>query len=198
MSLFLKNSILLFFVFAEISLSYSQNQPKTILSINNNCVFFTSGDSTRLTVQNNHSNQLILFAFHAEEDSIGMDPGLSTTGRWRAIHLGQICESLPFKGFFTTPFRNNILTLQPMVDKRSEKLSYYDQADLQVLTEQINRLNPAPVIVIVHPETADILFEKLTKQKFPYSFKGNLSEKLILIQRTGSSTNTFEFRYPVR
>lgn len=178
---------------------FSQNHLKTIQKISGNKIYFKTGDSLSLDLSLNSKSQFIVFAFHAEEDTIGMDPGLSIDGRWRAINLLNICKELNFKGYFTTPFRNNILTLQPLVDYKQSKMSYYDQADLEKLSQNIKTLYPSPVLVMVHPESVGKLFEQLTKQKLNISLEGNLSEKLILIQRyTTQASHWKEYKYSIR
>ncbi len=47
-------------------------------------------DSVELKGLSAATSQLIFMVFHAEQDVIGLDPGLSTDGRWRAIRLLQI------------------------------------------------------------------------------------------------------------
>ena len=44
--------------------------------------------------------QYFFFIFEAEEDTIGLDPGLSTNGRWRAIQLAKIFKNYSQKQFF--------------------------------------------------------------------------------------------------
>lgn len=170
-----------------------------IIRCKNQQLYFSNGDSMKLVSLENDQYQLILFIFHAEEDTIGLDPGLSVNGRWRAIHLLKLFKEIPFKGFFTTPFRNNILTLQPLVDHKKANIAYYDQGDLQKLAENIQKLNPDPVIVVVHPETVAILFEKLCQKKFEISLDGNLSEKIIMIQKNKNLPSPWrEFKYSIR
>ena len=53
-------------------------------------MYFTSGDSIPMSYSGKDTAQYFFFIFEAEEDTIGLDPGLSTNGRWRAIHLAKI------------------------------------------------------------------------------------------------------------
>ncbi len=190
--------IILFF-FIAIQQASSQDQKKVIQKISGNYLYFKTGDSTYLDLNDPSRHQLIIFAFHAEEDTIGMDPGLSINGRWRAINLLNILKQVHFKAYFTTPFRNNILTLQPLVDFKQSKMTYYDQADLETLTEQIKKLYPGPVIVMVHPESIAKVFHYLSKQKLTISLEGNLSEKLLFIQRDATQAVSWkEYQYSIR
>jgi hypothetical protein len=177
----------------------AQTKPAKIIRTEGTNLILNNGDTLPLVSLSNQKYQLILFAFHSEEDTIGLDPGLSVDGRWRAIHLSNLFKQIDFKGYYTTPFRNNILTLQPLVDFKKTKVSYYDQADLQSLTKSIKSVFPSPVIVVVHPETVGLIFEQLTQQKYPYTLQGNLSEKLIVIQRANKGSSKWnEFVYSIR
>jgi hypothetical protein len=177
----------------------SQAGINRITKLNGNAVHFNTGDSLELISLKDTNYQLIVLAFHAEEDTIGLDPGLSVNGRWRAINLNKLFKDVNFKSYFTTPFRNNILTLQPLMDYKKAVVSYYDQAGIQTLSENIKQLYPAPVIIMVHPETVAGIYEQLTEQKFSIHLTGNLSEKLIFIQRSKSQPAICkEFRYSIR
>ena len=112
-----------------LNLLSAQETVTGLLQFKNQRFQFENGDSMVLEPD----KQLIVLLFHAEQDTIGLDPGLSTEGRWRAINLLRIMKTIEFGAFFTTPFRNNILTLQPLVDYKKTQPRYYDQSDIQVL-----------------------------------------------------------------
>ncbi|MBK8298638.1 MAG: hypothetical protein IPK91_15445 [Saprospiraceae bacterium] len=150
-----------------------------LLQFKNQRFQFENGDSMVL----DPDKQLIVLLFHAEQDTIGLDPGLSTEGRWRAINLLRIMKTIEFGAFFTTPFRNNILTLQPLVDYKKTQPRYYDQSDIQVLIKEIANLSPYPIMVMVHPETVGLIFERITQSKLTMDISTNRSDKMILIQR---------------
>lgn len=100
--------------------------------------YFSNGDSLYMPSLTQEDQQLIVFLFHAEQDTIGLDPGLSIQGRYRAIKLLNLMKNIPFAAYYTTPFRNNILTLQPLVDRNKAEIQYYDQADIKALVKKLN------------------------------------------------------------
>lgn len=181
------------------TISSAQTAIPKIVQLQGSTLLFSNGDSLPLVALKDTNYQLIILLFHAEEDTIGLDPGLSVNGRWRAIHLNKLFRDINFKGYFTTPFRNNILTLQPLMDYKECKASYYDQADIQALTENIKTMFPSPVIVMTHPETIKLIFEQLTQHK-NFTVKGEkYSEKLIIIQRSKKRPTVWnEFKYSIR
>lgn len=167
---------LLFTFFGTLS---AQDSVTGLLQFKNQRFQFENGDSLVL----DPDKQLIVLLFHAEQDTIGLDPGLSTEGRWRAINLLRIMKPIDFGAFFTTPFRNNILTIQPLVDYKKTQPKYYDQSDIQVLIKEMENLSPYPIMVMVHPETVGLIFERITHSKLTMDLRTNRSDKMILIQR---------------
>jgi hypothetical protein len=86
------------------SIGHAQDEPPVLSGIRGSYLILNGGmDSMKLTGLESSSHQLIFCMFHAEEDPIGLDPGLSTDGRWRAINLLKILKNLEFKALFTTP-----------------------------------------------------------------------------------------------
>ncbi|MFZ1255456.1 MAG: hypothetical protein WAR77_03845 [Saprospiraceae bacterium] len=171
-------------LFLNVHFGYSQADLPTVHSITPNQIYFKNGDSLLLKSGKSADYQLIILLYHAEQDTIGLDPGLSVDGRWRAINLKKLFNEIPFEGYFTTPFRNNILTLQPIVDSKKMRPYLYDQADIQALTKGIDNLFPKPVMVIVHPETVGLIFEHLTGVKWSLKMGNKLSENLVFLERS--------------
>ncbi|MDQ3141315.1 MAG: hypothetical protein M3Q56_03605 [Bacteroidota bacterium] len=182
--------------------SFAQNNiysTKTINKIQGDFVFFSKSDSLKITGLSNLETQLYFLIFHAEKDSIGLDPGLSTDGRWRAIHLMNILKPLNIKGFITTPFRRNILTLQPLVDLKKEKIKYYDQADLESLYKNLDNFFPDPIVMVIHPETLPKIYEYYMKNKFSEMLNGDLSNRFFILERTKKGAAKFHsLKYNIR
>ena len=189
------NCLIIVLLFVFLSARSSQESLPGILQFKNQVFQFDTGDSLVL----NADKQFVVLLFHAEQDTIGLDPGLSTEGRWRAINLLRMMKTINFTAFFTTPFRNNILTLQPLVDYKKTQPHYYDQSDIQVLIKDIENQSPYPVMVMVHPETVGLIFEQLTKSNLNMDLSANRSDKMILIQRDRKQGNYWKVcTYKVR
>lgn len=162
-----------------------------LIQIQQHTLVFHNQDSFELKSLKDPKKQLVVFLYHAEQDTIGLDPGLSVEGRWRAINLLNLWKEVAFKAYFTTPFRNNILTLQPLKDYKKVRLSYYDQADIQALAQSIEQAFPEPVIVMVHPETVGLIFEHLSGVSLPLEWQQYKPEILILLERNPSGLSSF-------
>lgn len=155
-------------------------------------------DSSRLSL-GSLNEQLVFLLFHAEEDSIGLDPGLSVPGRYRALNLKHLMRPVDLRGCFSTPFRNNILTLHPLAEDKRLETVYYDQGDLPALVAQINRLFPAAVIVAIHPQTTPPLLELLAGKPHVADTSQPRAEKLLLLSRDGKGKSSLrQLRYRFR
>lgn len=170
---------------------WAQQEIPELIQIRRHTLVFHHRDSFELQSLEDPKKQLVVFLYHAEQDTIGLDPGLSVAGRWRAINLLNLWKEVAFKACYTTPFRNNILTLQPLTDFKKVRLSYYDQADIQALAQSIEQAFPEPVIVMVHPETVGLIFERLSGTPLPGEWQQYKPEIQILLERNPSGLSSF-------
>ncbi len=171
----------------------AQTSVPTLDRLDHGTAYFTNGDSLPLPSLKGREYQLVLMVFHAEEDTIGLDPGLSTPGRYRAINLQKLFRDVPFAGFYTTPFRKNILSLQPLLDAKNGKTSFYDQADIKALVKKIEVLYPEPAIVMVHPETLSDLVNQLSALNLKPEQCQSQPDMLLLLERSTTSKPRIHF-----
>lgn len=156
-------------------------------------------DSIKIEGLAQPKNQLIFMVFHAEQDDIGLDPGLSTDGRWRAIQLMNIFKNLSLESYLTTPFRNNILTLQPITDQRSKPLSYYDQADLKSLFKQVDLMESSDLLMVVHQQTISQLIEQWSYDEWNEKWTSQPTDLIFIIDRSpGQKGKLYSFTYKIR
>jgi len=175
-------------------------QTKTTQYINKvsqSTVYFTTGDSMQLS-KTKDTAQYFFFIFEAEEDTIGLDPGLSTNGRWRAIQLAKIFKNYSFKSIFSTPFRKGILTLQPLTDQSKQKVIYYDQADIKSFHKKLENAWPEPCLIIVHKETFPLILKKYLKEFFKEDISKEPSENMYILKYTKKQSQLFSYRYKIR
>ncbi|MBK9109049.1 MAG: hypothetical protein IPM92_11965 [Saprospiraceae bacterium] len=198
MSVFRYISILILAVISQVCLC--QSPDPQVIRIHKGIAYFNNGDSLLLERPSKNPQQSIFLLFHAEEDTIGMDPGLSIQGRYRAIHLLKLFKELDMRAFYSTPFRNNVLTVQPLLDSKRIELIYYDQADIAALVQKIDHIYPASVMIVVHPQTIHKILSQLTGKELSYKPSGNLSEKLVFLNRnkTNGSYLLKNMRYAIR
>ena len=189
---------ILFFSLCFSPLFGQTNNTQYISRVTKSMMYFTSGDSIPMSYNGKDTAQYFFFIFEAEEDTIGLDPGLSTNGRWRAIHLAKIFKEYSFKTIFSTPFRKGILTLQPLTDQTKQKLTYYDQADIKALHKKMENAWPASCIIIIHKETFPLILKKYLKQAFTENISTEPSDKIYVLKRTKKQSQLFSYRYKIR
>ena len=144
----------------------------------------------------NPSVQTIYLLLHAEIDSIGLDPGLTSEGRWRAIKLIKLFKEREIKAFFTTPFRRNILTLQPIVDSYGKEVIYYDNSDLKSFYKQLDLYKNGDFIVIVDKSYVKEIIANLTMMPFTENLSINSSEDFFVVQKSQKDKPKFwRFKY---
>ena len=179
---------------------YTQDEPPVLSGIRGSYLILNGGmDSMKLKGLESSNHQFIFCMFHAEEDPIGLDPGLSTDGRWRAINLLKILKNLEFKAFFTTPFRNNILTLQPLTEFKGMELTYYDQADLISLYNQVEYQYPGYLLMMIHHSTFPKIFKHFTGKDLMEDVSLEPANRIYIIHRSPKSNpEFFIFRYNIR
>lgn len=194
---------ILIFVYFGLIWAYISNaqELKTVSAMRSSFLIFNKGeDSLQLkALKYPSTSQIIFFFFAAEEDPIGLDPGLSTDGRWRAINIISILKEFEPTSIFSTPFRRNILTLQPFSDARRIDIQYYDQADLKALLDKLKKLNSNDAIVMVHKETVSKIIESLTGLPFTDKLENSCSDRIFVLERPmNGQAILHSFRYDIR
>lgn len=157
------------------------SEKTTLRYLSENYAYLTNGDS--VLIKETSDQQLIYALFRVEQDTIGLDPGLSTDGRWRAIKLMKLFRDIPLALYSSTPFRRNILSLQPLLDDKKAKLVYYDLSDLKDLYVKIDQVYPKSVIMMVHHPSFESIAEHLTETNLETSTKSEPSNILFILRR---------------
>ncbi|NOT36172.1 MAG: hypothetical protein HOP11_02210 [Saprospiraceae bacterium] len=172
----------------------------TLTDIRGNYFILNGGkDSVFVQGLKNESTQLLFFFFAAEEDPIGLDPGLSTDGRWRALHLMQIFKTMRIGALISTPFRRNVLTIQPLSDAKKLEVNYYDQADLKALYDELKHLQSQEAVIMVHKETVSKIFEHYIQKPFTGNIENPSYDRIFVIERPVSGPCALHsFRYDIR
>ncbi len=192
--------ILILILLSEIQTVCAQ-EFKTLTAIRGTYFIFNRDeDSLQIkALKNPASHQLLFFFFAAEEDPIGLDPGLSTDGRWRAINIINIFKELDPNSLFSTTFRRNILTLQPYSDSRNLEIQFYDQADLEALVNKIGKMKAEDAIIMVHRESVSKLIESLSGVPFTYTLENSCSDRIFVLERPMNGQAVLHsFRYDIR
>ena len=124
------------------------------------------------------------------------DSVYSKEGRWRAIKLIKLFKEREIKAFFTTPFRRNILTLQPIVDSYGKEVIYYDNSDLKSFYKQLDLYKNGDFIVIVDKSYVKEIIANLTMMPFTENLSINSSEDFFVVQKFQKDKPKFwRFKY---
>jgi len=113
----------------------------------------------------------IIFVRHAEQDrSAGDDPGLSAAGRQRVAELTrQLVDADVVAGIdaiYSTPFRRNLQTVQPLAETLSLPVNKYDPDDNEAVLETILKNHKGKIILVVaHSNTVPTLIADLGASK---------------------------------
>lgn len=190
-------SLVVFCYFILCNICIAQ-QNKYVKQIDAKAIYFTDADTMRFKSDPKDTIQNLFFIFEAEQDTIGLDPGLNTDGRWRAIHLAKIFQRYPLGKVVTTPFRKGVLTLQPLTDQSKYKLFYYDQSELRALYNNIQNVWPRPCLIIIHKETFAEIVKHYTKNTLKENIAAEPSDRLFLISRSKIKSEFFSFKYNIR
>ncbi|MBK9271595.1 MAG: hypothetical protein IPM48_08345 [Saprospiraceae bacterium] len=156
-------------------------------------------DSLRLKGLESASVQTIFMVFHAEQDEIGLDPGLSTDGRWRAIQLMNLLKNVEFEKYFSTPFRKNVLTLEPLTNSRKAEVSLYDQADLKSLFKQLDLSIPDELVMVVQIQTFPQILRYLLGTEHTEILSSQPTDMIYILERkAGQQALLHKFKYKIR
>jgi broad specificity phosphatase PhoE len=113
----------------------------------------------------------IIFVRHAEQDrTAGDDPGLSAAGHRRVAELTrQLVDADVVAGIdaiYSTPFRRNLETVQPLMDALGLPVNKYDPEDNEAVLATILKNHKGKIILVVgHSNTVPTLIADLGASK---------------------------------
>lgn len=160
-------------------LAQGKTQHKNHLSINNDRSIPTVVDIQydRLVLKDGRqlllkglvddSIQLIFIIRHVEEDSIGLDPGLSRKGERDAQRLSRLMQKALVKNIYSILFRRTVLTVRPLVKATQIPIKHFDPGEINYLTEVYfvkNNLNS--LVVGTRQAIRDLLNELMGIEKY--------------------------------
>lgn len=105
----------------------------------------------------------IVLVRHAERGTDDpRDPGLSESGRARAVRLQQLLADLPVQLAWTTDYRRTRQTLEPLATSQSLTLAIYDPRDLGAAVERIVRESVGKTVLVAgHSNTVPAMVNLL-------------------------------------
>ncbi len=144
------------------------------------------------------SIQVLFIIRHAEEDSIGLDPGLTDTGNRRAARLVPMLNHCNIRKIYSILFRRTVLTVRPFIKAYGLTIDHYDPDQVSYLTDYRIPENPQNTLIVGTPESNAILLNLLTQSQYYSSKQTTAYDKIYIVTpsaREGSATELHVFRY---
>ena len=145
---------------AALSLPAQSDSVKKLRGIEGDKLVFDDGSSRELPALRFDAIRLFVLVRHAEQDTIGFDPGLSDAGNERAAQLARLLEPLDIGAVYATPFRRTKLTAFPVARAKELETGHYDPGHLEHFIEEV--LSPAPhnALIVGHSNTTPLLINQ--------------------------------------
>jgi broad specificity phosphatase PhoE len=144
----------------------------------------------------------IIFVRHAEQDrSAGDNPGLSAAGKRRVAELTrQLVDADVVAGIdaiYSTPYRRNLETAQPLSEALNLPINEYDPDDNEaVLTTILKNHKGKIILVVAHSNTVPTLIADLgASKKVPPIARDEFDNIFIISIPWFGKTKTIRLRY---
>ncbi|MDB5261329.1 MAG: phosphoglycerate mutase [Adhaeribacter sp.] len=128
-----------------------------------------SGDrkNDKQTTESQDGTTTIYLVRHAEKDTRNpndQDPDLTETGRKRALALKAYLQGVKVDGLFSTPYKRNQKTLQPLAQGRP--IQFYESHNYALLRDKIlSEFKGKTVVVVGHSNTVLPIIEAFGAKK---------------------------------
>ena len=192
--LHLVHSILFIVLFGVCTYGQSLSESK-IYSISDSWIFTQNGDSVYLNGLQDDSIQVLFFIKHAEEDEIGLDPGLIEIGKLRANTLKNLFQGVKLGKIYGILYRRTWLTIRPLIKDKDLKMDHYDPGEIEYLVKSKFPRYVSNSLIVGTGKTIGGLVFQLTGIN-PEPFGEKEYDRMIIIERKGSdiiSTSTFRY-----
>ena len=120
----------------------------TIIDIQYDRILLNDGRQVLLKGLAEDSIQLVFIIRHVEEDSIGLDPGLSRKGESEAQRLSLLMQKAHIKHIYSILFRRTVLTVRPLVKATQIPIKHFDPGEIDYLTEVYFKKNNLNSLVV--------------------------------------------------
>lgn len=144
----------------------------------------------------------IIFVRHAEQDrTAGDDPGLSAAGKRRVAELSrQLVDADVVAGIdaiYSTPYRRNMETVEPLAKMLNLPISQYDPDDNEAVLATILKNHKGKIILVVgHSNTLPTLIADLgASKKVPPIARDEFDNIYIISIPWFGKTKTIRLRY---
>jgi broad specificity phosphatase PhoE len=146
-------------------------------------VYVEVHDTTTIPAMISDTTITFIVLRHAEKESTGTDPNLSSDGVLRAAELKRILANVPVKAIYSTPFNRTRQTVQPLAADKSITVEEYATTEPYAqLVSDITSANRGKVVVVVgHSNTVPDILKELSKNTFNVSISESQYDNLFVV-----------------
>lgn len=108
----------------------------------------------KLQIQNTTETKHIILVRHAEKDTTGKDPYLTSAGKSRAQKLSKILSHIDLDQIYSTKYQRTMQTAEPSAVAQMSDITNYGGFDHeQVLSDIMNNSTVRTVLIVGHSNT---------------------------------------------
>lgn len=133
----------------------------------NGCAYLASGDSVKISDQEEDNPKLIIWMNHADTDTIGLDPGLSFNGHKKADKLAHLFGPDDLNGVYITHYRRTYLTVQPLIEAVMPPVYRYEPGDQSFFAKKLLEGEKGVSLIVGHEKSLPVLTTYLLGGKDP-------------------------------
>jgi len=142
------------------------------------------------------STTTVILVRHAEKDTlvIGADPPLNTAGMVRSQELARVLRNAGVSAFYSTPWRRNKQTAQPLASRQGDTLIVVDAIDETV--RRLRTRHPGETVLVVgHSNTVPQIVEALCGEKIPPFTEGDYDRLYVITLAPGRPPSLLRLHY---
>ncbi len=169
-----------------------------ILYIDSQYVYLDNGQKVHIAGLSDPRQQVLFVIRHAEEDSIGLDPGLSDKGNARAARLVTLLRNASIKNLYSILFRRTALTVRPLVKAYDLSISHYDPDQVEYLTDYRIPENPENTLIVGTTRSVAILLNLLTQSDDYSPLPKTIYDRMYIVlpaEHENDTVRVFSYRY---
>jgi broad specificity phosphatase PhoE len=140
-------------------------------------------DTTTIGGMISDTTTTIIILRHAEKESTGADPSLTTDGNERAEELKRILGNVSIKSIYSTPYNRTNQTVQPLATAKGITVSEYQTSKPYAeLISEITKANRGKVSVIVgHSNTVPEILKELSHSSFNITISESQYDNIFIV-----------------
>ena len=169
-----------------------------ILYIDSQYVYLDNGQKVHIAGLSDPRQQVLFVIRHAEEDSIGLDPGLSDKGNARAARLVTLLRNASIKNLYSILFRRTALTVRPLVKAYDLSIAHYDPDQVEYLTDYRIPENPENTLIVGTTRSVAILLNLLTQSDDYSPLPKTIYDRMFIVlpaEHENDTVRVFSYRY---